>query len=252
MNPDSTRALLAGANALGQLPGSTDGGAFALATPELGPVLLKLVLGLGAVIVLILLLQRIARRFGGGLPRRGDPIQLLAQRPLGPRLSLAVVEVMDRTFLVGVSPHGVERVADLTAARARQRAAHSLLEEERNQNFRTEVLEGLSWKERLVRSFARVLSGGKMPAAANGVLESSDPLSAATHVRNRARSSTRTQTPPPSGRGGEEQAAFTDSDDRSRETGFEDEFRRRLGEIQARYPQISEIETPPATPRSSR
>jgi flagellar biosynthetic protein FliO len=223
MNPDSTAALFGASEALGQLSGA-DAGAFALATPALGPVLLKLALGLGAVIVLILVLQRFARRFGGGLPRRGDPIQLLAQRPLGPRLSLAVVEVMDRTFLVGVSPHGIEKVADLTSARARQNAARALALEahdlERRHaaqtagdgEARADDLAGLGWKERLVRSFARVLSGGHPPA----------------NPRGRGRSAIDLSAP-----------------ERSERAGFEVEFRQRLEELQARYPHVSEIDAQP-------
>jgi flagellar biosynthetic protein FliO len=292
MNPDSTSALLAGSGALGQIVAGSDGTAFASA-PALGPVLHKLALGLGAVIVLILVLQRMARRFGGGLPRRGDPIQLLAQRPLGPRLSLAVVEVMDRTFLVGVSPHGIEKVADLTKARERQRAARFVFEEQRTSL--AERFEELSWKDRLTRSFAHVLSGGKFGAAPSraeqecvgpscaerirvepsGAQQMWEEPSPAMQMRNEPPRATRMREEPspaaqmleealPPQRMREEPSPaeqmreepsparqMRNSGIASRTSEFEAELRRRLDEIQARYPQVSEIDVR-ATPRTPR
>lgn len=282
MNPDSASALFAGSGALGQIVAGSDGTAFASA-PSLGPVLLKLALGLGAVIVLILVLQRMARRFGGGLPRRGDPIQLLAQRPLGPRLSLAVVEVMDRTLLVGVSPHGVEKVADLTRARARQRAARFAFEEQRSplgQRF-----EELSWKDRLTRSFAHLLAGGKFtadpsravrlpgePSRADQMrVESShaermrdepapaiqmrDELSPAMQMRDEPSPAERMRVEPAPAMQMRDETApaiqMRDSGVAPRTSEFEAELRRRLDEIQSRYPQVSEIDVRaiPRTPR---
>jgi flagellar protein FliO/FliZ len=239
MNPDSTRSLFADMHALAQ-GGSGGEAAFASATPELGPVLLKLALGLIAVIVLILLLQRIARRFGGGLPRRGDPIQLLAQKPLGPRLSLAVVEVMDRTLLVGVSPHGVQRVADLTASRARQRArdVSAFPGLPRPGELRSAGSPGASWKDRVVSWLARLLSGERR-APAESSLDGSGAASAppgpASGFSGVASGSLVAQAKALAAAGAAAPA----------ESGFETEFRRRLEEIQARYPQIAELETKP-------
>jgi len=81
-------------------------------------LVIKLALALGGVLGLILLLQRASRRWGGafGAGRSGERIQIVAQRTLGPRLSLALVEVQGRTLLLGVSPQGIRHLADLDPA----------------------------------------------------------------------------------------------------------------------------------------
>lgn len=78
-------------------------------------LVLKLALALGAVIGLILLLQRASRRWGKvfGAGAGAEKIRLVSQRSLGPRTSLALVQVMNRSLLLGVSPQGVRTVADL-------------------------------------------------------------------------------------------------------------------------------------------
>ncbi len=90
--------------------------------PELatGGVLLKLVFALVAVLALILLLQKAARRWGGSFQAGGgsESIRIVSSRSVGPRMSLALVQVMDRTLLVGISPQGIRQVADLGAADA--------------------------------------------------------------------------------------------------------------------------------------
>ncbi len=80
----------------------------------MGGTLLQLGLALSVILVLILVLQRLARRFGGGLsPYGSGTIEILAQRSLGNRLSLTVVQVMDQTLLLGLSPQGIERLSTL-------------------------------------------------------------------------------------------------------------------------------------------
>lgn len=83
-----------------------------------GGIVLKLALSLAAVVVLILVLQRVARRYGGALGggAGSDRIRVISQRAVGPKLSLVLVQVMDRTLLVGVSPQGIRQVADFGAA----------------------------------------------------------------------------------------------------------------------------------------
>ncbi|MCA9729075.1 MAG: FliO/MopB family protein, partial [Candidatus Eisenbacteria bacterium] len=183
----------------------------------------KLGLGLVAVIVLILVLQRLARRFSSGLPRRGEPIQLLAQRPLGPRLSVAVVEVMDRTLLVGISPHGISRVADLTAARARQGARRSALEEQTVPEPALPLGVSSGWKERVVRGLAAMLSRKGRSVSSGPAVAPTPHGMAAIAVAPDAAPPAPSSTEPPA--------------------GFEAEFRRRLSEIQARYPQLADLET---------
>lgn len=76
---------------------------------------LRLGLALALVLGMILALQWAARRFGQGA-RGSDGIRVVSQRSLGPKLSLAVIEVGGRTLLVGLSPNGVAPVADLTSS----------------------------------------------------------------------------------------------------------------------------------------
>lgn len=89
------------------------------AVPGAGLMAVKLAASLGVIVALILLLQRAARRWGGslGAGSGAESIRLLSQRAVGPRLSLAVIEVRGRTLLVGIAPHGIRRVADLGPAR---------------------------------------------------------------------------------------------------------------------------------------
>jgi flagellar biogenesis protein FliO len=83
--------------------------------PGSGLLIMKLALSLGLVVGLILVLQKAARKWGHALGAGGGPeaIRMLSQRSVGPRLSLAVVEVRGRTLLVGISPQGIHAVADL-------------------------------------------------------------------------------------------------------------------------------------------
>ncbi len=85
--------------------------------PGSGLLILKLALSLGLVVGLILMLQKAARKWGRALGAGSGPeaIRLLTQRSVGPRLSLAVIEVRGRTLLVGISPQGIQKVADLDA-----------------------------------------------------------------------------------------------------------------------------------------
>lgn len=81
-----------------------------------GAAAARLIVALVAVLGLILLLQRVARRYGHGFTAASAaPIELLTQRSMGTRISLAVIRVMGKTLLVSVSPQGVQRVAELTA-----------------------------------------------------------------------------------------------------------------------------------------
>lgn len=86
--------------------------------PGSAMLIVKLALSLGLVVGLILVLQKAARKWGHALGTGGGPeaIRLLSQRSVGPRLSLAVVEVRGRTLLVGISPQGIHAVADLDAS----------------------------------------------------------------------------------------------------------------------------------------
>ena len=82
----------------------------------LGGVTFKLALALALVLGLIFVLQRVARRWGASFAPgggRNERIRILSRLAVGPRLSLAVIQVLDRTLLVGISPQGIRRVAEL-------------------------------------------------------------------------------------------------------------------------------------------
>lgn len=100
-------------------PAPVTAAAPALKNASLGLVLLKLGVGMAVVLGLIVLLQRLARRYGraftGG---NGSDIKIAAQRTLGPKLSLALVEVRGRTLLLGVGGNGVNMLSDLSVAPA--------------------------------------------------------------------------------------------------------------------------------------
>lgn len=126
---DSDSLATAGTGALGTAAQQAKAGAASLlsnAAPDASSSLWRLVAALAVVLVLIFVLQYLARRFGtaGRAAKGGTQIDILAQRQLGSRLSLAVVQVMDRSILVGISPRGVQHLADLdgSAGRARELA----------------------------------------------------------------------------------------------------------------------------------
>jgi flagellar biosynthetic protein FliO len=89
--------------------------ALAPVIPGMGGLALKVLLALVLVLVVILGLQRLARRWGRTLGggSGSDGIRILSTRTLAPRLSLTLVQVRDRCLLLGVSPQGVHAVADL-------------------------------------------------------------------------------------------------------------------------------------------
>lgn len=97
----------AGGLDLSMLPGPT--------SLDLGSALVKLGLALALVLGIILLLQRAARRWGRNLggTAGAEEIRILSQKPVGARLSLALVEVLGQRFLVGISPQGIRPVAEL-------------------------------------------------------------------------------------------------------------------------------------------
>jgi len=90
-------------------------GSSAVAMPGWGSMLMQFGLALLVVVLLILVLQRVAKRFGSSWKRgqNADDIQVLSERSMGQKLSLAIVEVMDQRWLVSVSPQGIQRVADI-------------------------------------------------------------------------------------------------------------------------------------------
>lgn len=102
--------------------GTTSAGADATApTVSAGHLLLQLVLGLGVVVGLVMLAQRLLRgRTGGGLVGQGggrrSPVKVLGRHALGKGVSVAVVQFGDEAYLVGVTPQSVRKLAVTDAA----------------------------------------------------------------------------------------------------------------------------------------
>jgi flagellar protein FliO/FliZ len=83
-----------------------------------GHLLLQLLLGLGVVVALVVGCSRLLRGRSGAsrLAGRRSPLRVVARHSLGKGVSVAVVELGDRAFLVGVTPSSVRRLAETDAA----------------------------------------------------------------------------------------------------------------------------------------
>lgn len=78
-------------------------------------LLLQLVVGLGVVLGIIWVATRVMRGRvrGSSASRRAGAISVVARQSLGKGVSLAVVRVGDRPFLVGATPHSVHKIEEL-------------------------------------------------------------------------------------------------------------------------------------------
>lgn len=215
--------------------------------PGSGLLVVKLALSLGLVVGLILLLQKAARKWGRALGAGGgsEVIRLLSQRSVGPRLSLAVVEVRGRTLLVGISPQGIQAVADLDATSCGSPGGVGL-----PAGNRTEPSPAPE------ASFGRAFDGAgrglgpPSPAAAAAVAGS--PPGGAVPPRGfwerwgfRPRGAASFASPPgrsagPGGLGQRRGAA---------PAVFEDELLARLASLRDRYPSLAELEADAAEAR---
>jgi len=152
--------------------------------------------------------------------RPSDRIRVISQRAVGPKLSLVLVQVMDRAILVGVSPQGIRRVADL--GRVAQ-GAHPGVAPAEPAYYASgaERSPAAAWGglRRLLRS-----------RAASRRVAAIDPagpvLEAATENPNHATAQT--------------VSAMTES---IRPADFEGELTRRLAALRSRYPSIRDLET---------
>ncbi|GEM_PF-1305264 len=108
-------ALLAAANA----PASHGGTVLRAGqgnTVSASSLFLHLVLGLGVVLGLLAVLARLARgRVGGrgAVPLRRSPIAVLGRQSLGKGVTVAVVQVGERAYLLGITPTAVRRLGTL-------------------------------------------------------------------------------------------------------------------------------------------
>jgi len=85
------------------------------AVPSTGAMLVRVVLALALVLGLlwaVLFLYRKASR-GGSASARAPEIEVLAQRSLGPRTSLAMVRVAGESLLIGITPQQVTALGRL-------------------------------------------------------------------------------------------------------------------------------------------
>lgn len=84
-----------------------------VSAPEL---LLQLVLGLGLVLVLVAVAARVLRRRGNGIAlrvqRRDSTIRVLGRQPMGRGVSVAVVQVGERAYLIGITPTTIHPLGD--------------------------------------------------------------------------------------------------------------------------------------------
>ena len=77
---------------------------------------LKMILSLGALFALLFVGMWMMRRFYRGKQawaNQRSAIKIIERRPLTAKASLYVVEVEGRSLLIGLSPQGVHRVAEL-------------------------------------------------------------------------------------------------------------------------------------------
>jgi flagellar protein FliO/FliZ len=87
--------------------------------PDLGYMLYYKVLGsLLLVLALLFLVAYGLKRWGHFLHKSvpGQRINIVARQPLGPKHYLLLVEVLDRTLLLGVSPEGIHLLTPLAKA----------------------------------------------------------------------------------------------------------------------------------------
>lgn len=181
-----------------------------------GAMAWKLGLSLVAVIGLILVLQRAARRYGGafGAGSGNDKIRILSSRPVGPRLSLALVQVMDRTLLVGISPQGIRRVADLGC---------SSVSNAQDAGPKTPAHTAPSGSDSSTRTLAAGLRRWMPGAGSNGALQRTGRAKSPDPVPSQD-----VDTPPePAG---------------TRAGDFEGELSRRLAHLRDRYPTVDDLE----------
>jgi flagellar biogenesis protein FliO len=86
--------------------------------PSTVELLIRLVFSLGIILALLVVGAKIARRKGAGLSLRGlggrhEPaIRVIERRSLTRNASVAVVQVGDRTMVVGITEHEVSLLAD--------------------------------------------------------------------------------------------------------------------------------------------
>ena len=80
-----------------------------------GELLVRLVFSLGIIVGVLLLAAKFARKNGGRLPglgKRHSSIKVIDRQQLSKTASLAVVQVHDKTMVVGISEHGISMLSE--------------------------------------------------------------------------------------------------------------------------------------------
>jgi len=85
-------------------------------TVSAGGLLVQLVVGLGVILGIIALASRILRGKAASsrfLTRQNAPLMVMGRQTLGKGVSVAVVRVGSRAFVLGVTQNGVRRIAEV-------------------------------------------------------------------------------------------------------------------------------------------
>lgn len=92
--------------------------AAAAQTVSAGSLFLHLIVGLIVVLGLLALATRVVRRSGGLQARRQAPLAVLGRQSLGKGASVAVIKAGEEAYLIGVSQHGISRLARMSSTAA--------------------------------------------------------------------------------------------------------------------------------------
>jgi flagellar biogenesis protein FliO len=85
--------------------------------PSTVELLVRLVFSLGLIVGLLMIAAKFAKKNGGalklpGFGKKDTAIKVLERHSLTKTASIAVVQIGDRTMVVGISEHGITRLAD--------------------------------------------------------------------------------------------------------------------------------------------
>ncbi|PID72036.1 MAG: flagellar biosynthetic protein FliO [Desulfobulbus propionicus] len=95
----------------------------------MGGMVMKMTWALAVVAGLILILYGLARKKMGYTNSPTSRIKVLEMRPLMPKNTLALVEVEKKQVLLGISPSGIQMLAELPTANTAQKPFKDVLQE---------------------------------------------------------------------------------------------------------------------------
>jgi flagellar biosynthetic protein FliO len=132
----------------------------AAAAVSTGAMVLRVVLALGLVLGIfaaVLYLYRRATR-SGAAPRRQQRIEILAQRSLGTRTSLALVQVAGETLLIGVTPQQITALGPVSLETDAEAMRALVMAPEPQREFETSAGEAATAPARALRPARRALA----------------------------------------------------------------------------------------------